>query len=62
MTQIKPFKFVVQAVMIKTDNDKVLDELTATPVTVYGLEGLAEYTKQFPGELKKLNADLEKGV
>lgn len=53
----RPFKFVIQAVLIEEDGDRVVGEVTAEPTTAYGLDGLAAYAADFQRELEQLNAE-----
>ncbi|MCZ2109490.1 MAG: hypothetical protein LC118_07975 [Dehalococcoidia bacterium] len=51
----RPFKFVIHAVLIEEDGDRVLGEVPAEPTTVYGYDGLAAYVADFQRELEQLN-------
>lgn len=49
---LQPFKFVVQAVLLKVDGTgKVLGEATTEPVAVYGAEALEEWARDFTAKL-----------
>lgn len=51
---MRPYKFVVQAVVQVVDGDgKVTGESAADPVTVFGVAELAEWAERFPDELAK---------
>lgn len=49
---LRPYKFVVQAVVQQTDEDgNVTGETTTEPATVFGCDQLAEWAKAFPEKL-----------
>jgi hypothetical protein len=49
---LKPFKFVVTGVALKTDGSgKVLGEVTTEPVALYGVEALKEWAEGFEENL-----------
>jgi hypothetical protein len=55
---LKPFKFVVQAVLLEHDDGGVIiGEHAAEPVALYGVDALRAWTDRFPDELARLNAD-----
>jgi hypothetical protein len=48
----KPFKFVVTAVCLKIDDDdQILGEIEANPVSLYGVEALVEWANSFEENL-----------
>jgi hypothetical protein len=48
----RPFKFVVTAVCLKVDdNDQILGEVEANPVSLYGVEALVEWAQAFEENL-----------
>lgn len=54
---LKPFKFLVQAVMLATDQaGNVIGEVRTEPETVYGTEALAEWAEGFPAALEGMQA------
>lgn len=49
---LRPYKFVVQAVVQKLDEDgNVVDEPSAEPVVLFGCDALAEWARAFPEKL-----------
>lgn len=55
---IKPFKFIVQAVLIEEDDEgQIVREIPADPVPVYGYAGLAAYLEEAPGQVERLNQE-----
>lgn len=49
---LRPFKFVVQAVALEIDDDGApVGERIADPVTLYGLEAMRDFADSFAGEL-----------
>jgi hypothetical protein len=47
----KPFKFVVTAVVLKVEDDQILGEIEANPITLYGVEALVEWAQAFEENL-----------
>jgi hypothetical protein len=47
----RPFKFVVTAIVLRVDDDQILGEVEANPVTLYGIEALIEWAQAFEENL-----------
>lgn len=63
MTSLEPLKFVVQAVLAERDDAGVIrGERVAEPVTLYGVDQLADFVDRFPDELAKLQPSREAGA
>lgn len=56
--EVKPFKFAVQATVLRTDGDRVLGEVVGQVVTLYGVDELAKWAADFE---KNLRAEAEPG-
>lgn len=50
---LKPFKFIVQAVLLDTNEDKVVGEQVASPQTLYG-STLGEVAAAFDASLVEI--------
>lgn len=58
--QLKPFKFVVQAVLTEHDDKgAVVGELVAEPVILYGVDGLHQFADEFPTQVETKLRELE---
>lgn len=52
----KPFKFIIQAVLLQQDENDEFREVTTEPVVISGgLPALEEYTSSFETRLQELN-------
>jgi hypothetical protein len=48
----KPFKFTVTAIALSVDDDdRILGEIEANPVTLYGVDALVEWAQAFEENL-----------
>jgi hypothetical protein len=55
---LRPYKFVVQAVVQQVDEDGVvLGEAQAEPVVIFGCDELAKWATDFPDNLKGVTGD-----
>lgn len=55
---LKPYKFVVQAIMIDVGDDGVVTgEAVAQPVQLFGVDAIHEYADAFPSILAQANAE-----
>jgi hypothetical protein len=53
-TQFKPFKYVLQAILLEVDGTgAVLGERPTEPVVVYGVDRVVEWANTFADELAK---------
>jgi hypothetical protein len=48
---LRPYKFVVQAVVQETDADDVTGESTTEPVVLFGCAALEQWARDFPDKL-----------
>lgn len=48
---VRPYKFIVQAVVQEIEDDIVKGEKVSEPVIVFGVDGLEEWAKNFPEKL-----------
>lgn len=60
--ELREFKFVVQAVLVTMDGNKMVGEETGDPIVLYGLDQLQAFVDGFPADLAKLNAALKNGT
>lgn len=49
---LKPFKFVVQIVLIEEEDDTIVGEKVSEPQTFYGADRLREFLDKFETDLK----------
>jgi histidinol dehydrogenase len=60
---IQPFKFIVQAVLLETDETgKPVGEHIAEPVALYGKEALRDWAETFDEKLAELEAQTDGGT
>jgi hypothetical protein len=52
---LRPYKFIVQAVVQETNEDAVVGEQTTEPVTLYGCDALAEWAGKFTERLTSVD-------
>ena len=52
---LRPFKFVVQAVLLEEEDGKVTAERPVEPVVLYGADKLADWANAFEDNLKKVD-------
>lgn len=56
--ELKPYKFVVQAIVQQTDSEgRVISETAAEPVTIFGCQSLEDWAKDFPHKLKSAETE-----
>lgn len=53
---LRPYKYIMQAVVQRVEGETVIDELTCDPVTLYGAERVREWLDGFPDEVARLDA------
>ena len=56
--ELKPFKFIVQAVMLEFDDEgNPVGEKASEPMTFYGREAVEKFIQEFDQHLKKAVSD-----
>lgn len=48
---LRPYKFIVQAVVQQVENDDVVGEVSAEPVTLFGAQAVVEWAESFADQL-----------
>lgn len=57
---LRPYKFIVQAVVQQVDDEVVTGEATLDPVVVFGCDQLADFAAAFPAKLAELDGVTKK--
>lgn len=55
---LKPYKFVVQAIVQHVEGDEVLGEQSSEPVTLFGSDALAKWAEGFDAKLAQLEEEM----
>ena len=56
--ELKPFKFIVQAIMLEMDDEgNPVGEKASDPMSFYGLDALKEFARDFDQHLEKAVSD-----
>ena len=54
---LRPYKFIVQAIVQEVEGDVVVDEKTAEPVTLFGCEAVAQWAQEFKAKLAEVESE-----
>jgi hypothetical protein len=57
---LRPFKFIVQAVLLEEENGIIKGERQSEPVVFYSVEAVQEWLNRFADEVKVMNGDQER--